>query len=206
MGTLSRAATAVASALLLCLVASGPAGAASKRPSCTRAGSKTIAQNGFARVFERRARLYACRRSNGRAVRLATRTDELETSSDFSNVRLAGRFVAWVSSDTDLSCKAQCPPGYVATRTAIQVFDVRLRRRRAVAASPSGRALVLSRNGGVAWATQAAAGGTTEVRGSVRAGDDRLFDSGAIDPASLGIEITIVSWVRDGVERFARLR
>jgi hypothetical protein len=157
-------------------------------------------------VFERHARLYACRRSNGHAVRLATRTDEFEASSDYSNVRLAGRFVAWVSSDTDLSCKAQCPPGYVATRTAIQVFDVRSRRRRTVDASPSGKALVLSRNGGVAWATQASGGGATEVRGSVRAGDDRLLDSGAIEPASLGIEITIVSWIRDGAERFARLR
>ena len=36
--------------------------------------------------------------------------------------------------------------------------------------------------------------------------DNRLLDSGTIDPASLAIEITIISWTRDGLERFARLR
>ena len=33
-----------------------------------------------------------------------------------------------------------------------------------------------------------------------------LIDSGNIDPRSLRIELTIVSWVKDGVEHFARLR
>jgi len=33
-----------------------------------------------------------------------------------------------------------------------------------------------------------------------------VLDSGNIDPRSLVIETTIIGWMRDGVERFARLR
>lgn len=34
----------------------------------------------------------------------------------------------------------------------------------------------------------------------------RTLDSGAIDPKTLAVELTIVSWTKAGEERFARLR
>ena len=65
---------------------------------------------------------------------------------------------------------------------------------------------MLSRLGGVAWAVRDAVSGGVEIHASLRTGDDRVIDSGNIDPKSLAIEITIISWMRDGVEQFARLR
>ena len=63
----------------------------------------------------------------------------------------------------------------------------------------------MSSRGGVAWASRSGDTGPVEIRASARAGDDRVLDRGNIDPNSLGIEITILSWTRDGIERFARL-
>jgi hypothetical protein len=49
-------------------------------------------------------------------------------------------------------------------------------------------------------------GGLVEIHTSVSGTEDEVVDSGIIDPATLAIEITIISWVRDGAERYARLR
>ncbi|HEV2724204.1 MAG TPA: hypothetical protein VGV10_06190 [Thermoleophilaceae bacterium] len=194
-------------------VAAGVPAAATAKPrqSCIRAHSKTVAQNGFARVYRVRTgegtNLYACRRSTGRRVLLhAAFDDDYVSSSSYRNVRLAGVFVAWAHTSTDVSCKAQCPPGYNPTTSAISVYDLRRHRVRTMpGAVPLGRALMLSRLGGVAWASAGSAG-SVEIHGSVRPGDDRVIDSGNIDPSSLTIEVTIIAWRRDGVERFPRLR
>src|SRR5215210_6728240 len=156
--TLART-LALAFMLVLCVAFAGPAGAALKRPTCKLKGSKTIAQNSFARLYERGRNLYGCRRSSGRRVRLATRTDGVDldsyTISAYSNVRLAGRFVAWASSVTDVSCKAACPPGYDGTQSSVEVFDMRRRRGRRVAVEPNGaREVAVSGTGRVAWATR----------------------------------------------------
>jgi hypothetical protein len=153
-------------------------------------------------------KLYACRRSTGKRVLLHVAfDDDYVSSSSYRNVRLAGAFVAWAYTSTDVSCKADCPAGYNPTTAGIRVYDLRQRRSRTVSgAAPLGRALVLSRLGGIAWASTGRSGSSADIHGSVRPGDDRLIDSGNIDPRSLTIEITIISWRRDGVERFARLR
>jgi hypothetical protein len=191
-----------------------PSGEAAKRSKCKPAGSKTIAQNRGVRVYKVRVAgesssetvLYACRRSTGKRSRLDRAFDDgYVTSATFTSVRLRGYYVAWVSSSTDVSCKAACPPGYEATSSAVEVFDVRRRRARTVDAAPLGEALVLSSRGGVAWASRSGTTGPVEIRASVRAGDNRLLDSGDIDPASLAIEITIISWTHTGEEHFARL-
>lgn len=75
-----------------------------------------------------------------------------------------------------------------------------------MAGYPLSRALVLSQGGGLAWASRSGETGPVEIRASVREGDNRVLDSGNIDPGSLAVEITIISWKRDGLERFARLR
>jgi hypothetical protein len=97
------------------------------------------------------------------------------------------------------------PPGYTGTKSSIHAADVRTRRSRKIAGTPVGQALVVSRTGGVAWASQAGPGGPVEIHASDAAGE-RVVDSGNIDAASLAIEWTIVSWKRDGIEQFARLR
>jgi predicted secreted protein len=178
------------------------------RPPCTPAGTTTVVANRHVRVYERTSgttkALVACHRATGRKTGLATAADDgFVTSSSYADVRLAGLFVAWSNTYVDQSCKADCPPGYESTRYSIGVFDVTRNKARSVRTRPL--ALVLGERGGVAWATQAADGAPVEIRASARDGDDRLLDSGAIDPRSLAIEITIASWTREGEERFARV-
>ncbi len=197
---------------LLVAAAWVPAADAARRgPSCKRPRSSAIAQNRLVRVYEVRdtegTTLHGCRRSTGRRVLLDTAfDDEYVSSSSYGNVRLAGTFVAWTSTATDVSCKASCPPNYNPTRRAIRVYDMRRRRSRSVDGYPLGAALVLSRLGAVAWASQGAGGRAVDIHASIRRGDDRVIDGGNIDARSLAIEISIISWKRDGVERFYRLR
>ena len=68
--------------------------------------------------------LYGCLRSNDRR-QLMTRSsdDDYVSSSSFGHVKVAGRFVAWEQVDTDISCKAACPPDYDATTEALFIRD-----------------------------------------------------------------------------------
>ena len=110
------------------------------------------------------------------------------------SVRLKGYYVAYGATFTDVSCKADCPPDHQDRVRTIEVYNVRTRRARTVQdGAPLGGALVLSSRGGVAWASRSTATGPVEMRASARAGDNRVIDSGAIDPKSLAIEITIIS-------------
>jgi hypothetical protein len=209
--TMTRRLTTTTVALMLTALVAVPGADARKAPSCAQAKTKTIAQNSKLRVYQKgkgdTRSLYACRRSSGKRTKLAEAFDDgIETSASYGDVRLSGLFVAWSYTATDLSCKADCPPGYNPVTQLIGVFDASVRKSRSVAGYPVGHALVLSKDGGVAWAAQPTSAGPVEIRGSVREGDDRLFDSGSIDPKTLAIEITIISWTRDGEEHFARLR
>ena len=203
----------IAFAALIAAMSAPLAQAAKRAPSCSKAGSKTVVKNRLVRVYTVKRSsatgLYSCRRSTGRRVRLATAFDENVDPYGavlFNSVRLRGNYVAWATSVTDASCKASCPPGYQATKESIRLYNVRSRGRRTVDGYPLFRALVLSERGGVAWASRDGDTGPVEIRASARSGDNRMLDSGNIDPGSLAIEVTIISWTRDGLERFARLR
>lgn len=213
----SKRSLPVAFVIPLVLFAAAPAdGAITKRPTCKQAGSRTLAQNNVARVYEvrpsrtaRDSQLYGCRRSTGKRVLLDRAADDYTTYAltYYGNVRLAGYHVAWASSSIDISCKAACPPGYDGRSSSVRVFNLRRRKGRSIpGALPLGPALVVSRSGGVAWASQNGGDNAVEIHASLRRGDDRVLDSGNIEPKSLAIEITIISWIRDGAERFARLR
>ena len=198
-------------------VVSAPVAPAKQRATCQRAHSRTIAQNREVRVYKVKrssvTTLYACRRFSGRHAQLARAfpllgsddDQEIYSAASFDRVRLRTLYVAWASTFTDASCKAACPPGYDGTSESIKVYNVRRRRERTVTGFPLGKALVLSKFGGVAWASRTSTG-QVEIRGSARSGDNRVFDSGDVDPSSLAIEITIISWTRGGQEQFARLR
>jgi len=195
----------VATAVLL--VGPSPADAAKRKakPSCAKKGSTTVRTSPDARlytVFTRDGidRLYGCLRSVGRPVELSEATDDIDADSSFDDVRLSGRYAAWVETSTDLSCKAACPPFYTGITETVNVYDLRRRRTmRSVPAGVTDHALVLTRHGGAAWFS------SDEVIAADRSGTRRL-DIGVLKARSLRVEISIVSWVRDGVERFARLR
>ncbi|HEX5911238.1 MAG TPA: hypothetical protein VFY44_12160 [Thermoleophilaceae bacterium] len=205
MGILRTSLALVAGAALL--AGAPPADAAKRkpRPSCAKKGSTTVRATRDARLFTVFTRdavdhLYGCLRAVGRPVELAEATDEIDAETAFGDVRLSGRYAAWRETSTDVSCKAACPPGYDGTTESVSVYDLRRRRTvRTVSAGVTGGALVLTRRGGVAWLSG------EELFAADRSGTRRL-DTGAIAPRSLRAEISIVSWVRDGVERFARLR
>ena len=202
-----RLARPVLLALALGLALASPASA--KQP-CT-SGGKTVAQNRYLRLYtkkgdasESRVRLYACDRKTRKRRKLAEAFDDGYVSSEeFHSVRLHGRYAAFVDHSYDISCKAACPPGYEADSYSIGVYASRSGKTRFIGPDSSPTALVLTVKGAIAWAE--GSGGAVKIQARDSAGT-RTLDTGAIDPRSLGVELTIVSWTKDGEERFARLR
>jgi hypothetical protein len=124
----------------------------------------------------------------------------------FGKVALAGRYVAYSSSVTDVSCKADCPPGYDGTTTRVGVVSPGRRRSRTILIGGTVIGTpVVSSLGRVAWASRASGTAAVSINGSASGSRQVVLDRGAVDPASLRIELSIVSWVRDGLERFARI-
>jgi len=200
---------------LAAVVALSPGAALAKQPpSCKRHGSSTEAKNEVARVFSapreiegdpNGSRLYGCLRAVGRPLALADSFDDgYVLSSAWGEVRLAGRFAAWSQVSTDISCKADCPEGYEPTRYSIDVADLRRRTIRRIFGVVTGRGLVLTNTGAVAW-TEPAAASAVAIRASDRDGL-RILDAGAIAPASLTLDGSTVSWTKAGVRSSATLR
>ena len=122
-----------------------------ERARCKVKGSETVAATSLVRLYTRptaRARRAAwLLAGHGRKLLLAYEYDDgYVTSVFYRDLRLNGRFVAFVSEATDVSCKAMCPPDYNPTRTSMEVTDVRDRgghapsapRRRPVAEGLAG--------------------------------------------------------------------
>ena len=183
-------------ALLLLL----PAPAEGATRSCRVNGSETQAQNRHARLYESRGDLYACLRATGRRFRLEDAYDDgYVTSSSWTSARLGGRFAAWIGTWSDVSCKADCPPGYEVTRSSIVVYDL---RRRRIAQTVSGNfPFVLTDRGALAWLV--AREGATELHTSVPGSGQRAAAAGAIDPASLRAYHSLVLWRQDGAAHWA---
>ena len=200
----------VALCLLGAVALSTPAEAAAEEPKreCPRAGTKTVARNGVVRLYERKRdvnrRLFACLRRSQRTKRVISSYDDgIYVSAEYSNVRLAGYFVAWSYERTDVSCKAECPPGYNATHRSIGFYDLRSRGSRDIFGAAEERALVLTSSGALAWA-QRASDGQIEVVARSRSGR-RVLDRGAIPPSSLRLRGSALVWTNAGVERSAPL-
>ena len=200
-------AMAIAVCAGVALVVVAPAPAASK--SCAKPETETVRKNAVARLYTRgprtSARLMGCLRSRGiqRAVLLAENyDDELYETGTWDRVRLWRRFAAWRYTRTDVSCKADCPPGYGRSVTY---------RVRDLASGKSGLRPEEFRLGRTFVVT------TTRVIATVVAGDpgfelrtwdgreDALLDSGGIDPASLHAHGDRVVWTKAGERKRARL-
>jgi hypothetical protein len=202
-------------AAIVVLVAAAPPAAASAgagKRTCAAKGAKTVAQNRHARVFttpgrggDEVGRLYACLRRTGRRVRVDTATDDgYTTSSAYNAVRLTGRYVAWQHSDFDVSCKADCPPGYDPSSAHLRVHDLRTRRTRRVAGElGEGTALVLARTGAIAWIQP---GSPVSVRAADATGARVLYAGDDIDGGSLTVRGTTVGWIAGGTPMSAELR
>ena len=169
--------------------------AEARRPPCSQ-GGETVAGNRIVRVFEKGSRLIACTRADRDRDVLARRfDDDYVRSSDYSHVRLAGSFVAWVETNTDVSCKAACPPGYQATQTRVTIRDAAtddVRTARVAAVSE----LVLTRTGSAAWIDG------NDLRALEDAGE-RTLDTG--DVSALEASRTRVTWLNAGQVRAAQL-
>ena len=202
-------------ALLVALVAAGPAEAVvdakrKRAPTCKRKRSKTVRQNSAARVFQKaagdRTRRYGCLKRRGKSIRLDEAYDDgYVMSTSYREVRLAGRFVAWEDVSTDVSCKADCPPGYNPETTSIDVYDLARRRQVSYDGTVLNESLVLTRRGSVAWLQRTSPGIDVEVHigeGSTR----RLLDRGNVDPDSLRLTGNTVFWTKDGAERSSPIR
>src|SRR5215208_2247149 len=91
-------------ALALTLIPAASADAASSaRARCTAKGAHTVVKTRFVRVFttpgrggDSTGRLYGCLLSKNKRVLLDEGTDDgIETSEEFRDVVINGRFVAW---------------------------------------------------------------------------------------------------------------
>lgn len=184
-----------------------------RKPSCVVRRSKTVAQNRFARVYtlagrpgtDEVGRLYGCLRSNNRKVRLDTAyDDDYVTAQAYNAVKLNGRFVAWQHSSTDLSCKADCPPGYEPTKIDLRVTNLRTRKKRIVDGTlGEGSALVVTRTGALAWIQP---GSPVSVRADDADGSRVLYSGDDIDGGSLSLSGGTVAWIAGGTPMSATLR
>jgi hypothetical protein len=198
----------------LLAAAAAPADAARhhKGVPCAARHSKTVESTRDVRVWGRADTnpdgngghvYYACLKRTGRQVRLFQSTgDDFSFGADITSVKVAGRYVAYVVVD-DSGCSkyAQCPPSDPDGESATVVaFDVARRRavgRLQLPVPPE--AYVVTQRGGLAVLSNGKLVG-------VDSAGTRQLDAGTIDGRTLRAEISIVSWIRDGVERFARLR
>jgi hypothetical protein len=194
----------VAIAILLGLaLLPGPA-AAAERP-CRPAGSRTLLATATTRVYEvpvrgeDYARVYGCRYSGGRPWRLGDNYDQGHDISDIAPIGVRGRYLAY----------SDFLEHYSDVNGGITVRDLRsgrrihrfLRRNYVVSSGA-----VMDNHGSVAWIGKLA-NGSYDVRRSDRLGHNTRLDAGTgIDPESLRLTASIVSWRNGQAERTAPLR
>ena len=194
--------------MLLALTGAADAGSAKRKRSCPRADTNTVARNSAVRLFVREAdpnsTLYACLRRSRRTIKVVANFDDgLYESAEYSNVRLAGYFVAWSFERTDISCKADCPPNYNATSYWIQRSDLRTGKEKTIDGGVHGSALRINRRGAVAW-TEEDNDGLFDVLAYDRAGK-RTLDHGLVPTRSLKFTGRTLRWTNGGVKRSATL-
>jgi hypothetical protein len=175
--------------------------------SCRVSDSNTVRETTAARIYTDGSgdSLWGCLKAVGRRVHLASQVSEPDGS--FSTPRLAGNFVAYAAYEGSPCARYhQCPPGYrPASYTA--VVNLRTGQGHRAASTPArDRALVLTSSGAIAWISCPS---RDCVSGEVRAYDsrgERVLDSGkGIDPASLRLDASTVSWTRTGMRQSAAL-
>jgi hypothetical protein len=215
MSTMRFAITTVVVATVFAGVAAMPA--AAKKPTCKRPGTSTVVQNRDVRVFTRTPPtpsnfkttiLYGCRKRTGHSRRLAKRFDDgIFDSEDFGLVRVRGNSVALYHKLFDVSCKADCPPGFEATTRFLKLVDLRLKTARVVKidSRPAESRLLIDKHGDMVWPRWLAFN-QIEVR-ALDATGEHVVDSGPIHPESLGLSAAgQLRWTKDGVGKTVALK
>jgi hypothetical protein len=109
--------------------------------TCSKRGSTTVASSSIARVYSVAASgdddttdiVYGCLRSTDRRTRLAEEYDDnFVLSGSVDAVKLGGRYVLVLFTATDISCKADCPPGYQPSRTRLSATNLKTRKHSAI--------------------------------------------------------------------------
>lgn len=207
----------VLAAVLGVLIAAGaPASGHSTPRACPPKNSHTVAKGRYVRVLRPRARgsdLTACRYATGERRRLENREDG-RTAFGRPSLDVAGNWAATAILD-------ETDPNAFPTFVAIDAVNVRTGKRRGVYADPGGFVDVgpvkVTPRGSLAWVTCAPSMGPNPC--TETGADDRVYAWAAeaekptlvgsgkdIDPSSLALHGTTLSWLQGGVLRSAPLR
>jgi hypothetical protein len=210
-------------AMLLSTLATASEARPAPRP-CPPRGAAVLARHDTARVYLLRSHpvrgsvaeraWFGCLRGQRRHRLLAVYYGDVEEKGELSLTMPSARglWAAWVE-DSAVFLPGSDPP--CERRLTIHRANLRTGRRAALALpghQPGNNApcsdaavvtdLALSPRGKLAWIQN----NPTPQVFAFDTPAPRLLDPGpGIDPRSLGVEITIASWTRDGLERFARL-
>jgi hypothetical protein len=177
------------------LVPSAPASAAS---SCSASGSRTVFENGVARVYEDRDyNTFVCSKVNGTRRMIAFDPEDVAEL-----IVLRGHFVAYGWE----SCEPPGPEAGCARR--LYVRDVR-REEPVFASGGEPDWIVLRSNGSVAWSETMLDDADRDVGliyRHTRRGTTRLDRGRRVDPGSLRLTGRKLSWLNGGERRRATLR
>ena len=209
MTLMTRTLIGAVTALAILALTAGTADATHSRGKC-KARGETIAKNDTGRVYEREEEaevrtLWGCTWERNRPfVMDVAEGDGFVTSESYDNVILRGRFVAWTFVHEDISCKADCPPGYDPDSAELRVANLRTRRIRTVPGElGEGTALVVTRTGAIAWIQP---GSPVSVRADDADGSRVLYAGDDIHGGSLSLSGSTVAWVAGGQPMSAVLR
>jgi hypothetical protein len=145
--------------------------------------------------------LYGCLRATGARSKILVGSDDgIESYSKFNTVIVNGRFIAFQIEDYDISCKADCPPGYNPYTYTLARFDVKRRKPYQVTGqAEQGAFFVSGKLGKLAWIQSSPVGFEVHV-------NKATLDQGAIDPKSLKLVGTTLSWTNAGTPQSTTLR
>jgi hypothetical protein len=189
---------------LLALLLAAPAASASHTKGKCR-GGKTLSQNSVARLYESGSSLIGCMWSRNERVDLDSEYDDDYTLSyGWSTPRLGGRFAAWVHHEEDVSCKAECPPGYGAPTYRIQRTDLKSEDTEGVEGLPAGSTLRVNKRGALTW-LESLGGGRREVHAWDRDGH-RVLDTGPISSKTYSLRGSVLRWTNGDVSHVVTLR
>lgn len=182
----------------MALAAAAAPDGASAASSCSAKGSRTLAENRVARIYEDvDYDVFACSKVTGENVRIAFDPEDVATL-----ITLRGHFVAYGWE----SCE---PPGPEAG--CVQSFYVRDVRRKKPVFAGGGEpdAVVLRANGSVAWSETVLDEDDRdvgEIHRHTRSGTTRLDRGPRVDTGSLKLVRNKLSWLNNDKRRRATLR
>jgi hypothetical protein len=203
MTTRARTLPILLATTVLCLACAPAAGAAQPKGKCR--GGTTVASNSVARLYEKGQSLFGCLWSDNERIEIDSEYDDDFTLREgYMDARLGGRFVAWTHWAQDVSCKADCPPGYDEATYTVNRIDLKTERTRTTPGVPAGATLRVNKRGAITW-LERLGGGVRDLH-AWDADGHRVLDTGPISSRTYSLGAASVRWVNGGEERSAPLR